>query len=36
MTATLSMLTLTGYGLYYMAGESDRPVWSLLQWSVGS
>lgn len=35
MIATLSMLTLTGYGLYYVAGESDRPVWSLLHWSVG-
>jgi hypothetical protein len=35
MIATLSFLTLTGYGLYYVAGESDRPVWSLLHWSVG-
>jgi len=35
MIATLSMLTLTGYGLYYVAGESDRAVWSLLHWSVG-
>jgi cytochrome b561 len=35
MIATLSFLTLTGYGLYYVAGEGDRPVWSLLHWSVG-
>lgn len=35
MIATLSVLTLTGYGLYYVAGESDRPVWSLLHWSIG-
>lgn len=35
MIATLSFLTLTGYGLYYVAGESDRLVWSLLHWSVG-
>ena len=35
MIATLSFLTLTGYGLYYVAGESDRPLWSLLHWSVG-
>jgi len=35
MIATLSGLTLTGYGLYYVAGESDRPLWSLLHWSVG-
>jgi hypothetical protein len=35
MIATLAFLTLTGYGLYYVAGEGDRPVWSLLHWSVG-
>ena len=35
MIVTLSFLTLTGYGLYYVAGESDRPLWSLLHWSVG-
>lgn len=35
MIATLSILALTGYGLYYVAGESDRPLWSLLHWSVG-
>jgi hypothetical protein len=35
MIATLSFLTLTGYGLYYLAGEGDRPLWSLLHWSVG-
>jgi len=35
LVATLSFLTLTGYGLYYVAGESDRPVWSLLHWTVG-
>jgi hypothetical protein len=35
MIATLSFLTLTGYGLYYVASDSDRPLWSLLHWSVG-
>jgi hypothetical protein len=35
MVATLSFLALTGYGLYYVAGEGDRPTWSLLHWSVG-
>jgi hypothetical protein len=35
MIVTLSFLTLTGYGLYYVAGESDRPLWSLLHWVVG-
>ena len=31
------MLTLiaTGFGLYYIAGENDRAVWSLLHWAVG-
>jgi hypothetical protein len=35
MVATLSFLTLTGYGLYYVAGETDRPLWSLLHWVAG-
>jgi len=35
LIAVLAFLTLTGYGLYYVAGEGDRPVWSLLHWSVG-
>lgn len=32
---TLSFLIVTGYGLYYVAGESDRPLWSMLHWIVG-
>lgn len=35
MIGTLLFLTVTGYGLYYLAGETDRPVWSLLHWAVG-
>lgn len=35
MIAILSFLTITGYGLYYLAGESDRSLWSLLHWSAG-
>lgn len=35
MIVTLSFLTITGYGLYYLAGESDRSLWSLLHWGVG-
>jgi hypothetical protein len=35
MIVTLLSLALTGYGLYYLAGESDRPLWSLLHWIVG-
>jgi hypothetical protein len=25
----------TGFGLYYLAGESDRPLWSALHWVPG-
>lgn len=35
MVATLALLILTGFGLYYVAGEADRPLWSLLHWGVG-
>lgn len=35
MIVTMLVLVFTGFGLYYLAGESDRPVWSLVHWSVG-
>jgi hypothetical protein len=35
MMVTLSVLTFTGFGLYYLAGESDRPLWSAVHWIVG-
>lgn len=35
MIAMLSFLVVTGYSLYYVAGESGRPLWSLLHWAVG-
>jgi hypothetical protein len=35
MVGTLAFLMLTGYGLYYLAGDADRPLWSLLHWAVG-
>jgi hypothetical protein len=35
MIGTLAFLTLTGYGLYYVAGEASRPVWSVLHWVAG-
>lgn len=35
MIGTLLFLVLTGYGLYYVAGEGDRPVWSALHWVAG-
>lgn len=35
MIAAMLALTASGFGLYYLAGESDRPVWSSLHWLVG-
>jgi cytochrome bd-type quinol oxidase subunit 2 len=35
MISVLSALTLTGYALYYVAGESDRAVWSTIHWAIG-
>jgi len=35
MVGGLAFLIVTGYGLYYVAGEGDRPAWSLLHWAVG-
>jgi hypothetical protein len=35
LVAVLACLALTGYGLYYVASEGDRPVWSLVHWAVG-
>lgn len=33
--ALIIVLTFSGYGLYYLAGESARPIWSNLHWLVG-
>lgn len=35
MIATMVWLIVSGFGLYYLAGEGDRPLWSLLHWVVG-
>ena len=35
MIGTLAMLVATGFGLYYIAGESDRPLWSVMHWVPG-
>jgi hypothetical protein len=35
MAAVLLFLIATGLGLYYVADESDRPIWSALHWIVG-
>jgi membrane protein YdbS with pleckstrin-like domain len=35
MIVTLLTLIATGFGLYYVAGEADRPLWSAAHWIVG-
>lgn len=35
MLAALAALTLSGYGLYYLASEQNRPVWSAFHWILG-
>lgn len=35
LSAALSTLVLTGYGLYYLTGEADRTVWSMVHWMLG-
>jgi hypothetical protein len=35
MVAALAVLVATGYGLYYLAGEHSRPLWSLAHWIIG-
>ena len=35
MIVSFVCLIATGFGLYYLAGESDRGVWSALHWVVG-
>jgi hypothetical protein len=35
MIGTMALLTVTGFGLYYLAGENDRPQWSLVHWALG-
>jgi hypothetical protein len=35
MIVSLLALTATGYGLYYVGSESDRPVWSTVHWLIG-
>ena len=31
----LAILAVTGYGLYYIADEYSRPVWSAIHWATG-
>jgi hypothetical protein len=35
MIATMLILIGSGFGLYYLAGESDRLAWSAAHWIVG-
>jgi hypothetical protein len=35
MIITVAVLIVTGFGLYYLAGEGDRPAWSAVHWIVG-
>jgi len=35
MVIVLSALVLSGYALYYVAGEADRPTWSAIHWVIG-
>jgi len=35
MIAMLGALALSGYGLYYIAGEESRPLWSTIHWIIG-
>lgn len=35
MIAFLAALTVSGYGLYYLATEQNRPLWSIAHWIVG-
>ncbi|HEY1058238.1 MAG TPA: DUF4405 domain-containing protein [Limnobacter sp.] len=36
MVLVLSVLTLSGYWLYYFTSEETRPLWSTLHWVVGA
>lgn len=36
MVALTGLLVLTGYGLYYLAGEGSRPLWSWVHWVIGA
>jgi predicted Na+-dependent transporter len=35
LIAVLMLLVGSGFGLYYLAGESDRALWSTLHWVPG-
>jgi hypothetical protein len=35
MIGTVALLVVTGFGLYYLAGEGERTTWSLVHWIAG-
>ncbi|MBK4736420.1 DUF4405 domain-containing protein [Noviherbaspirillum pedocola] len=35
LLVSLAALTLSGYGLWYLAGEESRVVWSTTHWIIG-
>ena len=35
MITMLGTLTVSGYGLYYIAGEESRALWSIAHWAIG-
>jgi cation transport ATPase len=35
LLAALAALTVSGYGLWYLAGEENRVLWSTLHWVIG-
>ena len=35
LIVSLLVLIFTGYGLYYLAGEADRVIWSTTHWILG-
>ena len=36
MLISIAALAASGYGLYYLASENTRSIWSLLHWIVGT
>ncbi|MYM22141.1 DUF4405 domain-containing protein [Duganella sp. FT135W] len=35
MIALMVTLIASGFGLYYLAGDGDRVIWSIVHWTIG-
>ena len=35
MIVTMAVLVITAFGLYYVADEANRPIWSMMHWVIG-